>query len=446
MAKSSPKSMQRLDKCVSHLTGLSRQQASKIIRAGDVSVDGEILTDAAQKISIEAQIIIADFNDDEQETTCVQDAFKHRVFVLNKPYDFICADRDKHKRLVVGLFNSELKCNELHTAGRLDVDTTGLLIVTDDGDLIHRITSPKKEVSKLYYAILDRAVPEHAVRQFAQGIKHPEEDKRYQPASLILLDDDEQGRHRACVQLSEGRYHEVKRLFEMVDCEVQMLSRLAIGNLTLGNLGIGNYTTLDEDHLAAVFEEHTYTPQECLELIERQERALRSGPLTFIPEEYRPQPSSTLVQALADENVSVENASHSQTISETVAAGAIAATAFVAGQAFAQDINGESEAQEASTTNAKADQKEAEADPYFDASLDTEMDELYGEGGFVEDNWADANSSTNADGYEDDEYEVEENVDSYDEYEDDGESDGSDSSDNGEDDWGDWGDGGDGGE
>lgn len=288
MAKTSPKLMQRLDKCVSHLTGMSRQQATKAIRAGDVLVDGEVLMDAAEKISIESQIVVVGFNDDFDEVSSVQEAFKARVFMLNKPYDFICADKDKNFRLVVSLFNTELKSEQLHTAGRLDVDTTGLLIVTDDGELNHQITSPKKEVSKLYYAILDKAVDEHAQMQFAKGLKHPEETKRYQPSKLILLQDDSQGRHRACVQLSEGRYHEVKRLFELVGSTVQNLSRLAIGSLNLGDLGIGDYCLLDNSQVEQLFTEHDYTPTECLALIDKQEHALSHGPLTFIPESYRP--------------------------------------------------------------------------------------------------------------------------------------------------------------
>lgn len=363
MAKSSPKLMQRLDKCVSHLTGMSRQQAAKAIRAGDVSVDGEVLTDAAQKISLESQIVIADFNDDVEEQLSAQDAFKHRVFVLNKPYDFVCADRDKNYRLVVSLFNTELKSEQLHTAGRLDVDTTGLIIVTDDGELNHQITSPKKEVTKLYYAILDQAVNETAVQQFAKGIKHPEETKRYQPAKLILLPVDEQGRHRACVQLSEGRYHEVKRLFEMVGSNVVHLSRLAIGNLTLGDLDIAQYRSLEESELDKLFAEHDYSEQECLELIAKQEYALKHGPLTFIPESYRPERIAVAQTNAAD--------------SDATATTAVASAAAVALTAMQDNIA---------------------ADPYFDENVDAELDELYG---FQNDEDSDAAN------FEDDEYEFE---------------------------------------
>lgn len=355
MANRSPKLMQRLDKCVSHLTGMSRQQASKAIKAGDVTVDGEVLTDAAQKISIESQIVIVGYNDDVDEIASAQDAFKHRVFMLNKPYDFICADRDKHYRLVTGLFNTELKSEQLHCAGRLDVDTTGLLIVTDDGELNHRITSPKKETIKLYYAVLEQVVPESAVAQFARGIKHPEESKRYQPANLVLLPDDTQGRHIACVQLTEGRYHEVKRLFESVGCTVQHLSRLAIGQLTLGELKIGEYQVLSDEQIELLFAEHTYTKEECLNLIAKHEYALQHGPYTFIPEAYRPQ----TIQPLSD----------STSISAFDSAPTAASESVAASGSVAEDAS-TSESDLASNM---------EDDPYFDENLDAELDELYGD-------------------------------------------------------------------
>lgn len=365
MANRSPKLMQRLDKCVSHLTGMSRQQASKAIKAGDVTVDGEVLTDAAQKISIESQIVIVGYNDDVDEIASAQDAFKHRVFMLNKPYDFICADRDKHYRLVTGLFNTELKSEQLHCAGRLDVDTTGLLIVTDDGELNHRITSPKKETIKLYYAVLEQVVPESAVAQFARGIKHPEESKRYQPANLVLLPDDTQGRHIACVQLTEGRYHEVKRLFESVGCSVQHLSRLAIGQLNLGELKIGEYQVLSDDQIELLFAEHTYTKEECLNLIAKHEYALQHGPYTFIPEAYRPQTiqpisDSTSVSAL-DSASTLVNGSNS---APTASSDSIAVSGSVA------------EAVSGSESDLASDMED---DPYFDENLDAELDEIYGD-------------------------------------------------------------------
>lgn len=398
MAKSAVKLIQRLDKCVSHLTGMSRQQASKAIKAGEVTVDGEVLTDASLKISIESQIVIAGFNDDCDEVSSVQDAFKYRVFMLNKPYDFICADRDKNFRLVTSLFKTELKSDLLHCVGRLDVDTTGLLIVTDDGDLNHRITSPKKDVSKLYYAVLDKAVPEKAVQQFAHGIKHPEEEKRYLPAHLILLPDDEQGRHIACVQLTEGRYHEVKRLFEVVGCEVQLLSRLAIGKLTMGPLGIGDYMALNDEQVGLLFNEHTYTAQECLELIKTHEHALEHGAYTFVPECYRKLPVPSSIDS-TEQNTSQLNAQVSQSQLQEQASQAdhfqqpstqanVALGTLAGGLAVSATLEKVSDLANQQHAQASAIQENAddnsvttdiENNPYFDEDLDAELDELYGQ-------------------------------------------------------------------
>ncbi|HIV54986.1 MAG TPA: pseudouridine synthase [Candidatus Anaerobiospirillum stercoravium] len=266
--KAAVKQMQRLDKIVAHITGWSRQQATKVIRDGGVVVGEEVILDGATKVSISAPLVIAGFNDliaddddalwldqeaaaaDESTLGAVsaQEALAAQVFLLNKPANYVCADRDKNHNVVTTLLRSERNHANLHCAGRLDLDTTGLLVVTDDGALIHNITAPRKEVNKVYLARLDRALPKHAVRRFAEGIKHPEEDKRYQGAKLTPLTalfheleagaEPESG-HWAAVQLSQGRFHQVKRMFEMVGCEVQELTRVAIGALNVTKCPVG---------------------------------------------------------------------------------------------------------------------------------------------------------------------------------------------------------------
>lgn len=266
--KAAVKQMQRLDKIVAHITGWSRQQATKVIRDGGVVVGEEVILDGATKVSISAPLVIAGFNDliaddddalwldqdaaaaDESTlgTVSAQEVLAAQVFLLNKPANYVCADRDKNHNVVTTLLRSERNHANLHCAGRLDLDTTGLLVVTDDGALIHNITAPRKEVNKVYLARLDRALPKHAVRRFAEGIKHPEEDKRYQGAKLTPLTalfheldagaEPESG-HWAAVQLSQGRFHQVKRMFEMVGCEVQELTRVAIGALNVTKCPVG---------------------------------------------------------------------------------------------------------------------------------------------------------------------------------------------------------------
>ena len=152
-------------------------------------------------------------------------------------------------RIVTSLFVEELRPDTLHCAGRLDIDTTGLLIVTDDGELIHEITHPKKEITKLYRAVTDKPIPEKAVSAFLKGIKHPEEKFPYKSAKLTI-----ESANVGLVEVKEGRFHEVKRLFECVGCEVIELTRLRIGSLELDDsLEEGEYRLLSDDEVDLLF-------------------------------------------------------------------------------------------------------------------------------------------------------------------------------------------------
>lgn len=233
----------RLDKAVSHNFDVPRNYAAKLIKSGDVEVDGEVITDPATKISIEADIVI-----DGNEVSA-SDAFKKRVFMLNKPNGYVCADRDNNNPIVINIFSDIPKFTQMHCVGRLDIDTTGLIIVTDDGDLNHKITTPKSGVTKTYRAVTREKISEHDVEKFAKGLKHPEEKSRYKGAFLEILSDRE-----ALVTVTEGRFHEVKRLFECVGNEVVELERLFIGQLRLdGSLDEGEYREMSEEDIKLVF-------------------------------------------------------------------------------------------------------------------------------------------------------------------------------------------------
>ena len=344
MAKSEAKEMQRLDKCVSHLTGLSRQMATKLIKDGAVSVDGELITKAMTKVSINSHIVIEGFTDDEESlaggqevteltessfagdvgdaggSTRISDAFEKRVFLMNKPYGYVCSARDRNHSVVSTLWGRELHSSKLQAVGRLDVDTTGLLLFTDDGALNHALTSPKKQVSKLYLARLNRPVPPQAVKQFAHGIKHPEEEKRYQSAKLTILDPQStlstekyllrcrtsQIASGSDVSISTGTqeqaaassapaaassapaaassaYHEVKRLFEVVGCEVEELVRVALGSLLLPeDLTLGSYVPLSDAEIEQASISRDFTEEEILELLERYQRNLAHSKVIYM--------------------------------------------------------------------------------------------------------------------------------------------------------------------
>ncbi len=233
----------RLDKAVSHNFDVPRSYAAKLIKAGDVEVDGEVVTDPASKISIEADIVI-----DGNEVS-VSDGFKKRVFMLNKPNGYVCADRDNNNPIVINIFSDVPKFTQMHCVGRLDIDTTGLIIVTDDGDLNHKITSPKSGVTKTYRAVTKEKISERDIEHFAKGLKHPEEKTRYKSALLEIVSSNE-----ALVTVTEGRFHEVKRLFECVGNEVLELERLYIGQLRLDeDLEEGEYREMSDEDIELVF-------------------------------------------------------------------------------------------------------------------------------------------------------------------------------------------------
>ncbi|SPT70162.1 pseudouridine synthase [Anaerobiospirillum thomasii] len=234
----------RLDKCVAHVFDVTRNQAFSLIKNGRVSVDDKIICDPAFKISLEQKLCL----DDEYEAE-VAEGFATRVFMLNKPSDYVCADRDKRHLVAVSLFNAEPRYESLHCAGRLDIDTTGLLIVSDDGNLIHEITSPKKDIPKVYLAVTDDDIPLSAIKAFASGLKHKEESRRYKSAILEILEP-RLGR----VTVTEGRFHEVKRLFECVGLNVLELKRVAIGALSLDeDLQEGEYRALSAEEIEKLF-------------------------------------------------------------------------------------------------------------------------------------------------------------------------------------------------
>ncbi len=328
--KAAPKEMQRLDKIVAHITGWSRQQATKLIRDGGVAVGEEVIVDGATKVSINVPLVIAGFNDapefddDALElgsaagAVSAQEALAAQVFLLNKPANYVCADRDKNHNVVTTLFRAERNSAHLHCAGRLDIDTTGLLVVTDDGNLIHNITAPRKEVNKVYIARLDRALPKHAVRRFAEGIKHPEEEKRYQGATLTPLTplfselaEDAAGadgaagaagadgavgavgataEHWAAVQLSQGRFHQVKRMFEMVGCQVQELTRVAIGalNVTKVQLELGAYRRLTPEEVELLFTNQDYELSELEAMWHCYRKAMATAAPHYLPPQLMP--------------------------------------------------------------------------------------------------------------------------------------------------------------
>ena len=214
--------MQRLDKLIASQGTRSRSETVRLIRMGQVAVNGVICRDPSAK-----------FDQDACEVTVSGQPLSYRRFVyimLNKPAGFLCVSRDPKVRTVVDLLPAEMKRKKLFPAGRLDKDTVGLVLLTDDGDLAHRILAPKREIIKRYLVRLDAPLSVEHCRAFAQGITLAD-GTPCRPAELIVLEEGD--RPLAEVRITEGRYHQIKRMFGVLDRGVTWLKRIAIGQVVL---------------------------------------------------------------------------------------------------------------------------------------------------------------------------------------------------------------------
>ncbi|MBE6753069.1 MAG: 16S rRNA pseudouridine(516) synthase [Ruminococcaceae bacterium] len=229
--------MERLDKIIAGQCGLTRSQARSRIWAGAVAVDGVTERAIDRKVDASAQSITLD-----RQPLCYR---KYLYIMMNKPMGCVSASRDREERTVIDLLPQEWKRSGVAPAGRLDKDTEGLLILTDDGDFAHRLISPRKGVYKTYIARLDRPADEAAVKAFADGLVLVDGEKCL-PAKLEFTQDPNTVRIRIC----EGKYHQVKRMCAAVGCHVEALRRVSIGSLKLDeSLAPGESRLLTEEEM-----------------------------------------------------------------------------------------------------------------------------------------------------------------------------------------------------
>lgn len=225
----------RLDKFICDCTGLTRTQAGKSIRQGLVSINGELVKQAARQVSVTDQV--------ELDGEPLQ-LIGPRYIMLHKPAGYVCANDDPEHPIVFTLLDEPL-VERLHTVGRLDLDTTGLLLLTDDGQWSHRLTSPKHHVAKTYRVWTADPIPADAIAQFAAGVMLRGEKEPTKPAQLELV-----ATHEALLTIHEGRYHQVKRMFAAIGNKVERLHRERIGALQLPvELAEGEYRSLSEREL-----------------------------------------------------------------------------------------------------------------------------------------------------------------------------------------------------
>lgn len=228
--------MERIDKIIASQGQYSRKEVKALIAKGRVAADGRVVTSSSEKADPLTMKLTID-----GKTL----GFKRNLYlILNKPKGYVSATEDRDHPTVLELVPQEYRGRDLFPAGRLDRDTTGLMIITDDGVLAHNILAPKKHVPKLYHVELDIPVTEEMRLGFLEGVML--NDGVCKAADLVKT-----GEKTAEVTLREGRYHQIKRMFGCFGAEVVELKRLGMGRLTLPeDLAEGECRELSAEELA----------------------------------------------------------------------------------------------------------------------------------------------------------------------------------------------------
>ncbi len=228
--------MERLDKFLVAAGVGSRSQVKDILKAGRVTIDGAVERDNSRKVDPDNQTVCLDGE--------VLGGRRRVVAMLNKPAGFVTATEDKNERTVMELLPPELLRQDVKPVGRLDKATEGLLLFTNDGDLLHKLISPKKEVPKVYYARHEAQAVEADVKAFAEGITL-RDGTVCLPAVLEPL-----GVGESLITVCEGKYHQVRRMMASRGMTVTYLERRMEGRLALGDLPRGKVRELTDEELS----------------------------------------------------------------------------------------------------------------------------------------------------------------------------------------------------
>ncbi|WP_024596710.1 MULTISPECIES: 16S rRNA pseudouridine(516) synthase RsuA [unclassified Pseudoalteromonas] len=225
----------RLDKFISHLAEIPRTQARASIKRKEVSVNGEVITSHNFQLAQQDEVL-------HQGTPLV--FLGKRYYMLNKPVGYVCANSDELHKTVFDLLD-EPNMSDFHVAGRLDIDTTGLVIITNDGDWSHKITSPKSNKFKTYLVETQEPITDEALEQLRTGVMLHNEKELTRPAIAERL-----ANYGLRLSISEGKYHQVKRMLYAVDNKVVELHREQIAGITLDeNLASGEYRLLTPEEI-----------------------------------------------------------------------------------------------------------------------------------------------------------------------------------------------------
>jgi 16S rRNA pseudouridine516 synthase len=232
--------MERLDKVLGNLGYGSRKEIKASCKNGEVVVDGEIIKDSATKIDPETAVI---------EVNGERVMYRKYVYLLlNKPAGVVSATFDNYDETVIDLLDPEYQVFEPFPVGRLDKDTVGFLLLTNDGALNHKLISPKNHVDKVYYAEIDKPVDEKDIASFRKGIVI-DDGYKCMPGNLEIISSTEDG-SEVLVTIQEGKFHQVKRMFEALDKSVVYLKRVKFGPMELDEtLEEGEYRELTQEEI-----------------------------------------------------------------------------------------------------------------------------------------------------------------------------------------------------
>lgn len=211
----------RLDKFISERTEYSRSQIKQLVSRKAVTVDGQAVKTSDMKINSDTAKITVNGIEIRSE--------RYRYILLNKPDGYVCSTTDNDGESVLNLIPDNLRTKNMFPAGRLDKDSLGALLITDDGELAHRILSPKRHISKIYIVKLDRPFQNNYINLFRNGLELV--------SGEVCLPAEARGcelsEKLAFIQLFEGKYHQIKRMFSAVGNHVEVLMRVSLGNLVL---------------------------------------------------------------------------------------------------------------------------------------------------------------------------------------------------------------------
>ena len=233
--------MIRLDKFLSEMSGWTRSEVKKIVRTGSVTVDGNEVKKPETKIDEKLSIVSVDGRQIKYN--------KYEYYMLNKPKGFVSATTDREHKTVVDIISSSEK-KDLFPVGRIDIDTEGLLLITNDGELAHRLLAPKNHVEKTYYVEVSGILDDVDVDAVEKGLDIGEE-KNTIPAKMEILKTDIQNNISSCyLTIHEGKFHQVKRMMKKLGKTVTYLKRVSMGSLILDSkLKKGNYRKLTEQEI-----------------------------------------------------------------------------------------------------------------------------------------------------------------------------------------------------